>query len=198
MLQRADGLAFFVGPYPPSMPMNALAGHLALFNYRGDHANTTFPPTVGVEFDTFINSWDPDETDCHIGIDVNNIVSREYTMLPDGILNGIMSATVRYDAKAATLSATLRFLDPPEQSTYRVTKNVDLREAGLPQDAAVGFSASIGDYIQQHRILSWSFESTMEGKWHSPVLAYDQLPQEMFVSMPNTRPVLNETKILLS
>jgi hypothetical protein len=67
-------MAFFVGPYPPSMPNDALAGHLGLFNNRDNPANTYFPPTVGVEFDTFRNpEWDPNVTDCHIGVNVNNI-----------------------------------------------------------------------------------------------------------------------------
>ncbi|XP_051200578.2 L-type lectin-domain containing receptor kinase IX.1 [Lolium perenne] len=155
-------MAFFVGPYPPSMPKDALAGHLGLFTNRNIPGNNYTTPTVGVEFDTIRNDdWDPTGTNCHIGVDVNSITSTQYTALPDGILNGIMSASVRYDAKAATLSATLRFDDQPGQSTYTVSANVNLRDAGLQQDAAVGFSAAIGDYIEEHQILSWSFESTM-------------------------------------
>ncbi|KAM0882004.1 hypothetical protein ACQ4PT_032616 [Festuca glaucescens] len=155
-------MAFFVGPYPPSMPTDAFAGHLALFNNRDNPANTYFPRTVGVEFDTFRNpDWDPNVTDCHIGINVNSIRSTQYTALPGGIFNGIMSAEVRYDAEATVLSATLRFLDPPGQGTYTVSANVDLQDADLPHDAAVGFSAAIGDLIEQHQILSWSFESSM-------------------------------------
>jgi hypothetical protein len=168
-IARGDGMAFFVGPYPPTMPTDAAAGYLALFNNRDNPDHSYFPPTVGVEFDAFKNlGWDPLDTNCHIGVNVNGIRSIQYTALPDGIYNGVMSASVRYDAKAATLSATLRFVDPPWQTTYTVSANVDLRAAGLPQDAAVGFSASIGDLIEQHQILSWSFESTMTGKLPSP------------------------------
>ncbi|KAM0917520.1 hypothetical protein ACQ4PT_009443 [Festuca glaucescens] len=163
-------MAFFVGPYPPSMPKDALAGYLGLLNNRDNPANTYFPRTGGVEFDTFRNpEWDPNVTDCHIGINVNSIRSTQYTELPGGIFNGIMSAEVRYDAKAATLSATLRFLDPPGQGTYTVSANADLRDDGLPQDAAVGFSAAIGDLIERHQILSWSFESTMTGMFNLPM-----------------------------
>ncbi|KAF7066144.1 hypothetical protein CFC21_072177 [Triticum aestivum] len=111
---RGDGMAFFVGPYPPSMPKDATGGYLALFNNRDNPANTDFPPIVGVEFDTYRNlGWDPTDTNCHIGVNVNSIRSMEYTALPDGIYNGIMSAKVSYDAQTATLSATLRFDDPP-------------------------------------------------------------------------------------
>ena len=158
-------MAFFVGPYPPSMPTDATGGYLALFNNRDNPANTGFPPTVGVEFDTFRNvDWDPNDTVNHLGGNVNSISSMAYAALPDGSFNGVMSASVRYDAGAATLSATLRFDDSPGQITYAVSANVDLRKAGLPQDAAVGFSASIADLIEQHQILSWSFDSTMSGR----------------------------------
>uniref|UniRef100_A0A8I6YBZ1 Protein kinase domain-containing protein n=1 Tax=Hordeum vulgare subsp. vulgare TaxID=112509 RepID=A0A8I6YBZ1_HORVV len=159
---RGDGMAFFLGPYPPSMPTDARGGHLALINNRDNPANKDSPRTVAVEFDAFKNAgWDPDGTNCHIGVNVNDIRSAETTALPDGFFNGIMSASVRYDAQAATLSATLRLDDPPGQSPYTVSANVDLRNVGLPQEAAVGFSASIGDLVEKHQILSWSFQSSM-------------------------------------
>jgi hypothetical protein len=84
-----------------------------------------------------------------------------------------MSAWVRYNASARTLSATLRFNDLP--GLYNVSTTVDLRQARLPQDAAVGFSAATGSAAERHQILSWSFESTLDsinnaGKWlPSPV-----------------------------
>ncbi|KAK1630355.1 hypothetical protein QYE76_004670 [Lolium multiflorum] len=159
---QGDGMAFFLGPYPAIMPADATGGFLALFNNRGNPANTYFPPTVGVEFDTFRNvEWDPDDTVNHMGINVNNIRSKAYAQLPDGIFNGALSASVRYDAGTSTLSAMLRSDGMPELSAYTVSANVDLRAAGLPRDAAVGFSAAIGDFVEEHQILSWSFESTL-------------------------------------
>ena len=163
---QADGMAFFVGPYPPSMPTDAPGGFLALFNNPGNQANTDFPPTVGVEFDTFTNDWDPKDTVCHMGINVNNISSKEYARLPNETFHGgTMLASVRYDADTTTLSATLRSEGMPELSAYNVRTNVDLRAAGLQEDAAVGFSAATGAFVEQHQILSWSFESTLTGKW---------------------------------
>ncbi|KAJ1277023.1 hypothetical protein BS78_05G262400 [Paspalum vaginatum] len=68
-----------------------------------------------------------------------------------------------YDAGSRALSVTLAFHDqqPRRRGPYNVTTAVDLREAGLPQDAAIGFSAATGDYVERHQILSWSFESTL-------------------------------------
>ncbi|RLM74396.1 hypothetical protein C2845_PM15G20010 [Panicum miliaceum] len=84
-----------------------------------------------------------------------------------------MSAWVRYDANASTLSATLRFDDQPGLGIYNVSAPVDLRAEELPRQGAAGFSAATRDYVESHQILSWSFESTLTnvavinktGKW---------------------------------
>jgi hypothetical protein len=158
---QGDGMAFFVAPYPPSLPQDSNGGFLGLFNNPDNTANAYFPPTVAVEFDAFKNVWDPANTVNHVGVDVNNITSRAYTALPDASFNGTMSAWVRYDANASTLSATLRFDHLPELGLYNVSATVDFKEAGLPQQAAVGFSGATGDFVERHQILSWSFESTL-------------------------------------
>jgi hypothetical protein len=100
-------MAFFVAPYPPSLPQDSNGGFLGLFNNPNNTANAYFPPTVAVEFDAFKNDWDPANTVNHVGA------------------------------------------------------TVDFKEAGLPQQAAVGFSGATGDFVERHQILSWSFESTL-------------------------------------
>ncbi|CAM0146501.1 unnamed protein product [Urochloa decumbens] len=159
--EQGDGMAFFVGTYPASLPEDSKGGFLGLVNNPGNPANTDFPPAVAVEFDAFRNVWDPNDTMSHVGVDVNSVASAAYAPLPDGCFNGTMSAWVRYDANASTLSATLRFDDGGLPGLYNVSATVDLRAAGLPQQAAVGFSAATGDYVELHQILSWSFESTL-------------------------------------
>ncbi|CAL4983387.1 unnamed protein product [Urochloa decumbens] len=160
---QGDGMAFFVGTYPPSLPNDSSGGYLGLVNSLGNLTNTDFPPIVAVEFDAFRNEWDPKNATKHIGVDVNSITSAATTALPDWSFNGTtMSAWVRYDADAGTLSATLRLDDQPGLlSLYNVSAPVDFRAAGLPQLGAVGFSASTGDLVERHQILSWSFESTL-------------------------------------
>nr|CAB3485360.1 unnamed protein product [Digitaria exilis] len=143
---QADGMTFFVGTYPPTLPHDSNGGFLGLVNNPYNPANTNFPPTVAVEFDAFRNFWDPSNTASHVGLDVDSITSAKYAALPDGCFNGTMSAWIKYDANASTLSATLRFHDLPGLGLYNVSAAVDLRAAGLPQQAAVGFSAATGDY----------------------------------------------------
>jgi hypothetical protein len=163
---QGDGMAFFVGTYPPSLPKDSNGGFLGLFNNPNNSANYDFPPTVAVEFDASRNDWDPSNTIKHVGVDVNNISSVAYTALPDWCFNGTtMSAWVRYDADAGTLSAMLRLDDLPGLlNFYNVSAPVDFRAARLPQQAAVGFSAATGKLVERHQILSWSFESTLVNK----------------------------------
>ncbi|CAL5015213.1 unnamed protein product [Urochloa decumbens] len=159
---QGGGMTFFVGAYPPILPQDSNGGFLGLVNNPGNPANTNFPAAVAVEFDAFKNDWDPNGTVNHVGVDVNSVTSAAYAPLPDGCFNGTMSAWVRYDANASTLSATLRFDDLPGLlGLYNVSANVDLKAAGLPQQAAVGFSAATGAFVERHQILSWSFESTL-------------------------------------
>ncbi|CAD6335631.1 unnamed protein product [Miscanthus lutarioriparius] len=85
-------------------------------------------------------------------------LSFSYNFSNPGVLT---SADLTYDANASTLSATLRFDHLPELGLYNVSATVDFKEAGLPQQAAVGFSGATGDFVERHQILSWSFESTL-------------------------------------
>ncbi|CAO2036257.1 unnamed protein product [Urochloa humidicola] len=159
---QGDGMAFFVGTYPPILPQDSKGGFLGLVNNPYNPANTNFPVAVAVEFDAFRNVWDPNDTINHVGVDVNSVTSAAYAALPDGCFNGTMSAWVRYDANTSTLSATLRFDDLPGlMGLYNVSAPVDLKAAGLPPQAAVGFSAATGDFVERHQILSWSFHSTL-------------------------------------
>ncbi|MED6158133.1 hypothetical protein PIB30_029930 [Stylosanthes scabra] len=66
----AEGLAFFLA-HPDTTAPNTLGGYLGLFSNENYNKSNQ---VVAVEFDTFINSWDP--INRHIGVDVNSIKSR--------------------------------------------------------------------------------------------------------------------------
>ncbi|CAN6361769.1 unnamed protein product [Urochloa humidicola] len=157
-----DGMAFFVGPFPPSLPPDSDGAFLGLFT-----RNRQRQPTVGVEFDTFWNQGmelEPtDITTDHIGIDVANISNWRisYTKgLANGSLSaGTMAAGITYDAGSKLMVVTLRLANG---TTVNVQAKVDFKDAGLPQDAAVGFSAATGALIESHQLLSWSFSSSIE------------------------------------
>uniref|UniRef100_A0A0E0LTX3 non-specific serine/threonine protein kinase n=1 Tax=Oryza punctata TaxID=4537 RepID=A0A0E0LTX3_ORYPU len=152
---QADGMAFYVGPPADTLPPDMTGGFLGLIPNTGDAS----PRTVGVEFDTCRNPWDPqDGVIDHVGIDVNHIVSQNATALPTLSLAGVMRAEIRYDAASRKMAVNLM----ANGSNYGIEATVDLRAAGLPQDAAVGFSAATGVLVESHQLLSWSFNSTTD------------------------------------
>ena len=122
---------------------------------------------VAVEFDTALNT-DWDTSSQHVGIDVNSIKSVSYanTSSPEMMTNtnknnltsgSKMTATVRYDNVSKLLAVDLWVGD----TLYLVNATVDLKSE-LPAEVAVGFSAGTGKNYEAHRVLSWSFNSTLE------------------------------------
>uniref|UniRef100_A0ACD5Z0J8 Uncharacterized protein n=1 Tax=Avena sativa TaxID=4498 RepID=A0ACD5Z0J8_AVESA len=168
-VSRGDGMAFFIGPFPATTPPpRSDGGLLGLFsnpNITGDADSLRPPHTVAVEFDTCWNDgWDPSDGrgGDHIGIDVNGIRSNRTRNLPPLSLNGTMWANITYDAESKVMKATLRTSHAESSSTtYKLSAKMDLKDdAGLVQDAAVGFSAATGLLSESHHLLAWSFHST--------------------------------------
>ncbi|CAD6255910.1 unnamed protein product [Miscanthus lutarioriparius] len=169
--QTGDGMAFFLAPWPNSnsstgggivLP-NATAtegGDLYLFN-PSNHFNATGDNrVVAVEFDTFCNVGIDNSTTQHIGIDVNSIVSVASTNTPG--MNNLTSpftkaAMISYDNVTKMLAVDLQINGTP----YALNTTVNLTQS-LPETVAVGFSASTGDCVELHQLLSWSFNSTLQ------------------------------------
>ncbi|CAN6343740.1 unnamed protein product [Urochloa humidicola] len=166
-----DGMAFFIGPFPPSLPPDSDGAFLGLFT-----RNRQRQPTVAVEFDTF---WNPnqgielDPTDIntdHIGIDVgsiSNCISYTKGLAYGSLSSGTMEAGITYDAGSKLMVVTLRLANG---TTVSVQAKVDFKDAGLPPDAAVGFSAATGGLMESHQLLSWSFSSSMGTTTPIPIL----------------------------
>ncbi|MQL73846.1 hypothetical protein Taro_006229 [Colocasia esculenta] len=154
----ADGLTFFLALNGSSIPDYSGGGKLALFNDSSPSSPLGYIPTVAVEFDTFANYWDP--TAVHVAIDVGSVQSVAYVNWTtfDRWVNASVNATVTYDAGTTNLSAVFSGSDGTERA---LSYQVDLREA-LPEWVSVGFSATTGRFFELHKILSWSFQSSLE------------------------------------
>ncbi|WVZ51057.1 hypothetical protein U9M48_002245 [Paspalum notatum var. saurae] len=171
--ERADGMAFFIGPSSATttMPPDAKGAFLGLFNNLANPANDGLPPpqTVGVEFDTnYSDGLDPPELAYpappdHIGIDTKNISSTYYRELGGLDLNGTMRARVEYDGRSKAMSVSLWLANG---HNWSLNGAVDLMAAGVPQDAYIGFSAATGGQSEDHQLLSWSFSSSTDNSWN--------------------------------
>ncbi|XBI00786.1 hypothetical protein VPH35_129719 [Triticum aestivum] len=173
---RGAGMAFFLASYPSSLPTGSSGYYnLGLTNQKDGAVAAGDNRFVAVEFDTSNETEvsDPDTTLDHVGIDINSLKSVKTLPLPNFSLNGNMTATIQYDNISSIMSVTL-WLGDGHGPSYSLSSKVDLKSA-LPELVAVGFSASTGKSVELHQLLSWHFNSLLEGKTATvvapPVLA---------------------------
>lgn len=155
-----DGLSFFIAPFESEIPKNSTGGFLGLFSSETAF-NTSKNQIVAVEFDSFMNEWDPSSD--HVGINVNSIESVKNVSWKSSIKNGsTANAWISYNSTTKNLSVFLTYADNPSFNRNSTLWHViDLREV-LPELVRIGFSAATGQWIEIHNILSWSFNSNLE------------------------------------
>ncbi|CAL5358234.1 unnamed protein product [Camellia sinensis] len=154
-----DGLAFFLVPNGSHIPPNTEGGGLGLGHSLASNnqtTNSTGPPFVAVEFDTFANQWDPD-IGAHIGIDINSVSS--VATLPASIHAGKkVDSWISYDAKLNNLSVLFKGYKAELDGIYYI---INLRKY-LPEWVTFGFSATTGASTEIHSICSWYFNSSLQ------------------------------------
>ncbi|XP_058741753.1 putative bark agglutinin LECRPA3 [Vicia villosa] len=146
----ADGIVFFLAPQDTEIPKNSAGGNLGIVD-----GNTAFNQFVGVEFDNYVNSWDPKYS--HIGINFNSLMSLK-TATWNRENNVLVNVHINYDSLSKTLSVVLTDANGQLSTVSQV---LDLKDM-LPDTVSVGFSASTGDSRQVHDIHSWSFTSVLK------------------------------------
>lgn len=154
-----DGLTFFLSPYPSILPNNSSGSSLGLFSTNLAF-NMSMNKLVAVEFDTFMNDWDPSAD--HVGINVNSIHSVATEKWNTSIKDGrVANAWVSYRASTKNLSVFLTYKENPMFSgNSSLSYVVDLKKI-LPERVSVGFSAATGHVTEIHNLLSWEFSSSL-------------------------------------
>jgi serine/threonine protein kinase len=151
-----DGLAFFLSPFPSVLPNSSAGGLLGLFN---SSTRDAIIPLVAIEFDTFLNDWDP--SDDHVGINLGGIVSDATADWPTSMKDGRTAhARVAYDGDTKNLTVALSYGESPPTDVV-LWFAVDLREH-LPDAVAIGFSAATGEAAELHKVLYWDFTSSVD------------------------------------
>ncbi|KAG1363237.1 L-type lectin-domain containing receptor kinase IX.1-like [Cocos nucifera] len=176
----ADGLAFFLSPYPSEIPENSSGGTLGLFGTFGASKarNNT---VVAIEFDSHKNVEYNDSSNDHVGTDVHTIFSVAHVDLQASFRQEVFNACVCYNAGTKNLSVSLR--NTSDATRYwSISHVVDLREV-LPDHGAIGFSAATGGETQSHRITSWSFFSTDLGQTNLSHSSYKALASAIGVGV---------------
>uniref|UniRef100_A0A2N9EVV8 Protein kinase domain-containing protein n=1 Tax=Fagus sylvatica TaxID=28930 RepID=A0A2N9EVV8_FAGSY len=157
----SDGLAFFLAPVGFDIPPNSAGGNLGLFN----QTTIDSPPyqIVFVEFDSFVNPWDPNVT--HVGINKNSIASANYTAWNASFHSGdTADVWIIYNATTKNLSVSWTYQRTSNSLEHTsLSYQIDLMKV-LPESVQIGFSAAVGLDIEKHTLQSWEFNSTLDIK----------------------------------
>jgi hypothetical protein len=151
-----DGLAFFLAPNGSLLPDYASGGCLALFS-QCDNFTISRKELVAVEFDTYKNDlWD--NSDEHVGININSIRSATTRNLSRSMKNGTrVDAIIRYNSKASNLSVYWSFSDDRFVS---LSDHINLTTY-FPEWVSIGFAAGSNYFFETHEILSWEFTTEL-------------------------------------
>ncbi|KAL2460363.1 L-type lectin-domain containing receptor kinase IX.1 [Abeliophyllum distichum] len=162
---HADGLAFFLASFGSSIPVNSSGSCLGLASHNAT-ANKSGDPFVAVEFDTYTNSWDPNNP--HVGIDINSLISATTITWSNNITQGNKNdAWISYNSTTKILSVIFTGYMRDQTQSGHLDYRVDLRNY-LPEWVSFGFSAATGDCFQKNNVKSWEFNSTLEMVTNNP------------------------------
>lgn len=137
--EGADGITFTI----QGVGGSALGGGGGGLGYDG------ISPSVAVEFDTWLNPFDPDSN--HIGINQDGSLSSLVTAAVPGEMNDstLQTATISYDG--TTLTAMI--------GGTSVGLALDLASILGDTTAYVGFTGATGGAFGNHDLISWSYET---------------------------------------
>lgn len=160
---HGDGFAFFIVSPDYKIPnkKKSEGGFLGMFSKK---TALYTKQVLLVEFDSFANEWDPSPLSqfSHIGIDVNSIKSVAFTPWYNDVEDGnVGKGRIEYDSREKILKVLVSYSKKgPLNGDSILVYNIDLTSF-LPEFVQIGFSASTGDLVETHDILSWSFTSNM-------------------------------------
>ncbi|KAK7311055.1 hypothetical protein RJT34_08938 [Clitoria ternatea] len=153
-----DGFAFYLAPLGHQTLLNSSGPFLGLFNATTING-VPQDPIVAVEFDTWINEFDPSET--HVGINNNSISSLVHSNFDiHNNKNKLCHVLITYNASTTNLGVSWSFSDDFSNNANNLSLQINLVEY-LPEWVTVGFSSSFGGLAEEVVIHSWEFDSTL-------------------------------------
>ncbi|MFC1717149.1 PKD domain-containing protein [Candidatus Poribacteria bacterium] len=154
----ADGIVFVV----------QAQGNTALGGFGGNIGYSGITPSVGVEFDTWYNGWDPSidrtwpwpdiEDGNHVGINQNGSVTSLVTKKVGTRMNNGAAWYAWIDYNGSTLEVRLSTGSSRPGPPF-LTRNINLSSVLGTNSVYVGFTAATGAAYSTHYILSWEFKT---------------------------------------
>lgn len=157
---HGDGITFYLAR--PNFPMSQIDGSGIGLASRVQLNNPNYTkenPFVAVEFDTFVNDWDPKYD--HVGIDVNSISTNHTTQWFTSMDERGYDAEVSYDSSSNNLTVTFTGYQDNKTIQQHLFYVVNLRDV-LPDWVEFGFTSATGFFWEYHTLSSWSFNSSLD------------------------------------
>ncbi|CAF2113830.1 unnamed protein product [Brassica oleracea var. botrytis] len=160
-----QGMAFVVFPSIVDLRYGAATSYLGIFNRGND--NKTENHILAVELDTNASSEALEESDNHVGIDVNSIVSvesKDASYFDDtvGMNRSLVLASkqririwIEYDGENRLLNVTLAPLETTKPRLPLLSRSIDLSKI-FKEQMFFGFAGSTGTIRSHQYILGWS------------------------------------------
>jgi hypothetical protein len=159
---HGDGITFYLAHpnFPLPVPRDGsgigLVSPVKLNNPNFTKEN----PFVAVEFDTFVNEFDPKYD--HVGIDVNSISTAYTTQWFTSMDERGYDAEVSYNSSSNNLSVIFTGYQDNKMIKQHLSSVVYLREV-LPDWVEFGFTSATGLlWGEYHTLNSWSFNSSLD------------------------------------
>ncbi|KAF7830286.1 putative L-type lectin-domain containing receptor kinase S.5 [Senna tora] len=152
-----DGITFLLAQDNNPSPPQSYGAYLGLFEKS---PQVEFLQQIAVEFDTFMNEFDPDGN--HIGIDTRSIVTpvAAVSLNDSGIQltsGRDIEVQIDYDGSDNTLYVSMGY--SRTQLKTILNQSIELSNI-VPSAAYVGFTASTGSALpESHQVLNWVFTS---------------------------------------
>ncbi len=147
--QGADGIVFVVQKVSNNVGTSGFG-----IGYAG------ISPSLGIEFDTYHNSFDPDGN--HVGVDLNgNITSIATQHEPTRFNNGqIWNAWIDYDGSSSVVNVYWSMMDT-RPAAPQLSASVNLQQILGDGTGFVGFTSATGSAWNNQDILNWQFSQTL-------------------------------------
>ncbi len=156
---HGEGISFII----QSDGLDALGGAGGGIGYgiTDDPLGTGITSSVEIEFDTYLDPWDPDANHVALTLDGDDTTHIAYASPSFTMLNGgVLYAWIDYDATSTTLDVYLAQA-ATKPATPLLTTTADIGSMVGPE-AFVGFTGSTGSQENEQDVHEWEFSTLGE------------------------------------
>ncbi|CAL5213548.1 unnamed protein product [Lathyrus oleraceus] len=158
---HGDGITFYLAHpnFPLPVPRDGSGIGLVSRTQLSNPNYTKENPFVAVEFDTFVNDWDPKYD--HVGIDVSSIATSYTTQWFTSMDERGYDAEVSYNSSSNNITVTFTGYQDNKIIQQHLSSVVNLKDH-LPDWVEFGFTSATGFWWEYHTLNSWSFKSSSD------------------------------------